>query len=384
VTSVHLTDSNSAYNDAVSRPDLDLLRFFSPPDPALIQAGAGGERLVAWTRLGFWLFVGLAPSSGLVLQGLDAPPEILMSMVGIVVAVTYSVLVLMFLRNRQTRPNAGFLTGTIDVSILTTTLLAVALAGRAEIVLHSQTAWAVYILVIMTSCLRFDLRVCFYMGLLSLVEYCLLMAWIVARFSIEFSSYDLLIQLSRVMLLVAATALGMGIINRTRGLIRASGFDGLTGLANRAYFNERMRAELSRAKRLTQPLALVLFDIDHFKRFNDAHGHQAGDDALRRVADVVMAEKREQDFAARWGGEELALIVPDAETEGAIRVAKRIADRTRELDVGVKAGQATLTISAGVAVLGRDGSTGTELFAAADRRVYQAKKLGRDKIVCED
>ena len=361
-----------------------LRDFFEPPDPALVQAGAGGERLVAWTRLGFWLVVGLAPLFGVLAQGLDAPLEVLISAVGIAVAIAYSLAVLLSLRDGLPHPRTGFVTGTIDLTIIIGTLFIIAAAGRAEVVLHSQAAWAVILLVIMTSCLRFDTRVCLYMGVLAIAEFALLLATLVWVHEVPFTTYDLLIQAARLLLMLAAAALAMGIVNRSRSLMRASGFDPLTGLATRAYFNQRLRAELERAVRDGRPLSLVIFDLDHFKRFNDAHGHHAGDLALRHVARLIRDGLRDEDFVARWGGEEIAVIVCGLDRDAAARRAEALAERVRETPVRADDEPVSLTISAGVAELGPDGADTTSVFAAADRRVYRAKREGRDRVVASD
>ena len=282
--------------------------LFRAADPHLLEASAGGERLVAWTRLYFWGFISLAPLSAMIVNGFDAPTEVTLSAVGALSITVWAALVLWFIRNRRTiSPNAGFITGAIDVTLPTATFIVVSLAGRAEVILHSQAAWAVYLLVIATSCMRLDIRVCVSMGLLAVIQFIALTAWVVAEYNLPFTDYDLMIQIARVMLMIAATALCIGIVYRMQGLISASGFDRLTGLASRSWFHERLRAEVSRAKRTGSDLSLAVIDLDEFKQFNDAHGHHAGDKALRHVAHIILEEKREQDFAARWGGEELVL-----------------------------------------------------------------------------
>ena len=291
-------------------------------------------------------------------------------------------LVLWFIRNRRTiSPNAGFITGAIDVTLPTATFIVVSLAGRAEVILHSQAAWAVYLLVIATSCMRLDIRVCVSMGLLAVIQFIALIAWVVAEYNLPFTDYDLMIQIARVMLMIAATALCIGIVYRMQGLISASGFDRLTGLASRSWFHERLRAEVSRAKRTGSDVSLAVIDLDEFKQFNDTHGHHAGDKALRHVAHIILEEKREQDFAARWGGEELVLIMPDTESDEAVEAVNRIIDRIRTSPVHVNGADQPITASAGLSQSGRDGNDGTQLFAAADRRVYRAKSEGRDRVV---
>jgi diguanylate cyclase (GGDEF)-like protein len=180
--------------------------------------------------------------------------------------------------------------------------------------------------------------------------------------------------------MLAAAALAMGIVHRSRSLMRASGFDPLTGLATRAYFNQRLKSASEEALRSGTSLSLVLIDLDHFKKFNDTHGHHAGDDALKHVARLIRRSHREQDFVARWGGEELALIVPGLDRHHAAELVETIAARIRETPVRVGGDVAYVTISAGVAEFGADGRDPTSVFAAADRRVFEAKNAGRDRV----
>jgi diguanylate cyclase (GGDEF)-like protein len=220
------------------------------------------------------------------------------------------------------------------------------------------------------------------MGLLAVVQYTLLVTWIAMNFDIALIDYDMMIQSSRVMLMIAATALCIGIVHRMQGLISASGFDRLTGLASRSYFHERLRSEVSRARRTASTLSLAIIDLDDFKGFNDSHGHHAGDKALRHVAAIILEEKRDEDFAARWGGEELVLIMPDTDSDAALEAATRLIDKIRNSPIRVNGSDQTVTASVGISQTGMDGNDGVQLFAAADRRVYRAKSLGRDRVVC--
>ncbi len=375
---------------SIPRPDFSgrgelasrLPKILRSPDPLLLEASAGGERLVAWTRLYFWGFISLAPFSSMAVRGLDVPKELLISAIGALIITAWSAIVLAhILRLKTIPPRAGFITGAVDITLPTLTFVAIALAGRGEVFVHSQSGWAVYLLVIMTSCLRLDMRVCLSMGLLAVIQYVLLITWIVVEYHIPLIDYDMMIQSSRVMLMIAATALCIGIVHRMQGLISASGFDRLTGLASRSYFQERLRAEVSRAKRTGSTVSLAVFDLDNFKVFNDTHGHHAGDKALRHVAAILLAKKRDADFAARWGGEELILIMPDTDCDEAVEAATRIIDQIRNSPVRVNGSDQCVTASVGISQTGLDGNDGSQLFAAADRRVYRAKSLGRDRVV---
>ena len=357
-------------------------RIFKAPDPLLLEASAGGERLVAWTRLYFWAFIALVPLSTMLVHGFDVPREIQISAVGAIILTSWAAAVALFLKRQESiPPRAGFITGFIDVTLPTLTLAAFAVAGKADVLVQSRSSWAVYLLVIMTSCLRLDIRVCLFMGLMTVSQYAVLIAWAVTTYQITLIDYDVMVLGSRVMLMIVATALCIGIVHRMQGLISASGFDRLTGLASRAYFHERLRSEVSLAERTASTVSLAVFDLDNFKVFNDTHGHHAGDKALRHAAAILLSEKRDADFAARWGGEELILIMPDTDSEEAVNAANRIIDKLRDTPIYVNGGDQQITASVGISQMGKDGNDGTELFAAADRRVYRAKSLGKDRVV---
>ncbi len=166
-------------------------------------------------------------------------------------------------------------------------------------------------------------------------------------------------------------------------LLRELAFvDGLTGLHNRRYFDERFEAEFQRARRNGTPLGVLLVDVDFFKRYNDHYGHLAGDDALRGVAVALRsALKRPGDLVCRYGGEEFVVLLPETELEGAQRVAAQLEAAVRALDTPHEESglpQRRLSISQGgvVCVPGARHDC-ARLLAAADAQLYQAKAEGR-------
>lgn len=162
--------------------------------------------------------------------------------------------------------------------------------------------------------------------------------------------------------------------------------DPLTGLANRRFFDGHLAAQMALARRNGQEIALVLCDIDGFKDYNDVHGHPGGDDVLARVATALQAcMRRPSDMAARYGGEEFALILPDTDASGAALVAEAARRAVEGLGIqrGRTPGDAAITISGGIAMLSGTSQTPGQLIAIADRRLYQAKRLGRNRIVAE-
>jgi diguanylate cyclase (GGDEF)-like protein len=159
--------------------------------------------------------------------------------------------------------------------------------------------------------------------------------------------------------------------------------DGLTGLSNRRELDTQLDAELARASRAAASLALVMFDVDHFKRYNDHYGHAAGDACLRAVARAIDASgRRPGDTAARFGGEEFAILLPDTDLEGARAVAIAVCEAVSSLQLPHADGEVgVVTVSAGIAAL-RPGaaSTAGELIEAADRGLYLAKAAGRNRV----
>lgn len=158
--------------------------------------------------------------------------------------------------------------------------------------------------------------------------------------------------------------------------------DSLTGLLNRREFDRILAEESERAARFGDPLALVLLDLDHFKRINDRHGHPAGDAVLREVARRLFAQVRSVDRVLRLGGEEFALVLVQTDQAGAQRAAERACAAIRGEPVPVAETSALpVTASAGVAVVPDDAVTPAALVAAADQALYVAKAAGRDRVV---
>jgi len=162
--------------------------------------------------------------------------------------------------------------------------------------------------------------------------------------------------------------------------------DGLTGLWDQAYLRREMLIEADRCQRTHQPLSLVLFDIDHFKRINDTAGHPAGDAVLRQVAAFLNEHSRSHDLAVRYGGEEFAMLMPGADATAAGRAAERLRQAIADVPAGDWAPwQDAVTVSCGVAMLTRD-LTGIareqavqELISRADEALYASKRGGRNR-----
>ncbi len=158
--------------------------------------------------------------------------------------------------------------------------------------------------------------------------------------------------------------------------------DDLTGLSNRRAFDETITTEVERSRRFDQPVSLVMVDIDDFKTVNDRHGHLLGDEVLRRVADVLRASGREIDEPARYGGEELAMVLPGTDLEGAYNLAERIREGIADLRIPLPDGEVLqVTASLGAAVRPGSADDVTGLVRAADQALYEAKRSGKNRTV---
>jgi diguanylate cyclase (GGDEF)-like protein len=198
-------------------------------------------------------------------------------------------------------------------------------------------------------------------------------------------------------LITVGTVLAAGILiamlkNRVETLVErlsdSAKTDPLTGLLNRRGFDECFEYELERARRGSGRFSIVLLDLDYFKFVNDRFGHAVGDGALERLGGVLMVTKRQIDTAARIGGEEFALLLPETNADGAYLVCERVRKRVREAfasddfpggDIGRM--DAPLTVSLGAASFPHDGTNPEELLGGADQALYEAKRNGRDRTV---
>jgi diguanylate cyclase (GGDEF)-like protein len=168
------------------------------------------------------------------------------------------------------------------------------------------------------------------------------------------------------------------------GLLRFAFTDYLTGLKTRGYFEQQLELEFKRAERRRQKFALLMIDIDHFKRLNDTFGHHVGDQVLRDVASILVKDMREVDTVARYGGEEFVIILPETTESGARYVAQRLRRAVEQAKFFAGSPQTIqhLTISVGLAVFDTDAQFKRDLIEFADAALYSAKHAGRNQVVC--
>lgn len=161
--------------------------------------------------------------------------------------------------------------------------------------------------------------------------------------------------------------------------------DALTGLGNRRVMDTFITTELSRAERYDHPFAVIMMDLDHFKILNDTYGHQGGDEVLRWVAGIIKASVRSCDRAVRYGGEEMAILLPESDIDGAFLVAERVRQRLdrERIDLALESGEVVpvhVTMSIGVAAFPAHASDADLLISAADQALYRAKRSGRNRV----
>jgi len=177
----------------------------------------------------------------------------------------------------------------------------------------------------------------------------------------------------------AAAALStIGLLERIKELAVR---DGLTGLYNRRAFSDLLVQAIAREERQGGRFALLLLDLDHFKKLNDTFGHPAGDAALRCAAQVLDRHLRKGDQSARYGGEEFVVVLPGADEAGALKLAERVRQAIENERLIFEGARLAVTASVGAAVWPRDGADATALLTAADRALYAAKEAGRNRTV---
>ena len=189
-------------------------------------------------------------------------------------------------------------------------------------------------------------------------------------------------QLQLIEAMADTIALSLANLKLRSSLLYQSIRDPLTDLFNRRYLEETLEREVRRATRLERSVGVVMLDIDHFKRFNDTFGHQAGDALLRELGDFLKQQIRGGDFACRYGGEEFVLILPEISLEDIRQSAERLRQQVKELRVQYGGGVLeNITLSLGVALFPMHGTTGRAILHAADEALYEAKHQGRDRVM---
>ena len=288
------------------------------------------------------------------------------------------------------RPWLALTTGLLDVTLVSFALAAYLASGRPDIATNSYVVYPIYLLAIAAMVLRYDARTAIATGVLAMLEYGGIVAYAATRWDLNgpafaphpYGFFSWSTQLGRIILLGATTALAAAAVVRSRHWLKQSASDRLTGLLNRGFFDDRLEVEFLRARRYNRPVAVAMIDIDHFKQFNDLYGHSVGDSVLRLVAERISAGLRRTDVVARYGGEEIAAILPETDRDSAAQKCEMLRRAVEEATVAVRkaVGPIGVTISVGVASWPDDGTTIQDVLDAADRRLYNAKQKGRNRV----
>jgi diguanylate cyclase (GGDEF)-like protein len=167
-------------------------------------------------------------------------------------------------------------------------------------------------------------------------------------------------------------------------LLTLASTDPLTGVANRRRLMQRAAEEIARARRFSQPVTVVMIDLDHFKRLNDAHGHETGDRALCEVARACVAVVRDIDLVSRTGGEEFAILLPQTTLGRGLEVAERLRRAVAAIALPVAGAHLAISASLGVTELSPDDATIEQVLARADRALYRSKAEGRNRVSHEE
>jgi two-component system cell cycle response regulator len=369
------TDYTSA-----STPSARERARLSQGDLALLDEGAAGERIIAYVRLIVACVIAL-PFVHTALDGSGASSETVARLGAAIVSTVVSGAILLVVRRGSYRRWIGFVTSAYDVTIVSFLLAGLLLLGKTHLAAASPVVFPVYLVALTATCLRYDPRVCVVTGLLAAAQYGAVVVYAGTHWtaSASFSWGD---QISRIVLLLAATLLAAVIVSRSVRLRRLSSYDALTQLHNRAYFEERLVEELLRASRYGRALSVAILDVDGFKQFNDTYGHPAGDAALRTVAGALRGSARRSDIVARYGGEEFVIILTETRVHEAVAKLDALREEVGRLQIETPRASwpGRLTVSAGVASWPEDGAWPDELLHVADDRLLAAKRAGRNRV----
>ncbi len=364
-------------------------RALARPEPLHLDAGAHGELLVARIRIVLLALLLPIPVANLMVSGEAA--ESLVGLLTLLAALALALGLAVLLQRDVYRPWLGMVSSLIDVCAVSSALGVFLLLDAPLTTVNSRPTFECYFLAIGATALRYDPRVCLLAGLVAILQYLGLVVYADRHWDLErlaaqgndYGRFDWATQVSRLILLGAAALLATVIVLRSQALRRQSRSDRLTGLPNRSYFDEQMDAVLARARRQGTSLAVAMIDVDHFKRYNDSHGHAAGDLALQAVARCIQQALREGDLVVRYGGEEFVAVLPGIGAEAAQARLEEIRRAVEDLAIPLprQSSAARITISAGIAVYGPDGTQAEDLLDRADARLFEAKQRGRNRVI---
>ena len=359
---------------------------FQPPDDLLLEAGAVGEILVARIRLVTVALICLMPP----IAFFSGSPkhEVVTGAVVALSAFLMATILLRQARREGSNVRWRFISAAFDITAVSLVLGLFLFQGFPHVAINSRVVWELYLISIAATALRADSRVCLMAGALGVAQYSLILfgstfygdlndpQW--APFIYGYLSWG--DQISRLILIVAATLLALACVFQTRKLLLLSSQDQLTGIRNRAWLDTRLKRELSEARLLNRSVCLAMVDVDNFKLFNDQHGHLAGDAALRIIAQRLQHRIQSRGFVARYGGEEFTLVLPGIPIEQSQTICEAIRAEFESDQIKHPSSGETLdspTLSMGLAQF-RTQETPEVLIDRADQALIRAKQAGRN------
>ena len=371
-----------------------LRRALRAGNRQVVEPSESGERLVARVRLLSMALLALIQLTPL-LELDSVPARIAFHSQEAVVGRSLTgsglaVAILLWLAVRYAyRPWIGLVSIVLDVTLVSAGLAVFFVLNRPLTAVNSKVVFEVYFLAIASAGLRYDWRLPVVASSLAVTEYLAIALYAAhhwnldAAFEVEsgYGAFGWAAQIGRMVVLIGAGVMGTAVALRGHQWRHLSGKDALTGIANRAWFEERLEEEMSRARRSGQPLSLAIVDLDGFRELNAAHGHAGGDVALQTVARRLRQSIRKSDLAARLGGDEFVLVFPDTEVGQAVLKLESLRQEIAGLQVHAGRASFRVTMSVGVASFPVDGSGAAEVLVAADTRAFEAKDLGKNRVV---
>jgi len=365
------------------------------PGELLLEESTANEKVIALWRLVFCL---VAAVQLVVIVSFDQPTldqHDWVALAGVFVAVLYSAGLFVAVGQLGYSPTLSFFSVGIDITLITGALLGLAISGQPMFAVNNPVAIPLYLLAISLAGLRYNPRITVFATLLAALEYAGLVWYAfttgdlynigdpgVLEQAERYGSFDLVMQLTRFVLLGSGGVIATFSVRRARELRTASILDALTRVFNRGFFDERFRHEFERAERYGRELSLAVFDVDLFKQYNDRHGHLDGDQVLREMADILRLGLRSTDTVARYGGEEFVALLPETSKTQAVALVERMRQQVERHSFlhGEQQPGGRLTISVGVATFPVDAGAPVSLFDHADQALFQAKSAGRNRV----
>jgi diguanylate cyclase (GGDEF)-like protein len=350
---------------------------FKKQGPMSQNLGHAGELLTARIRLFIVAVLSITPLINTVVSPNKIENWVGLSITLATLAATYSVI---RLAAREWPPAwLPWTTSQFDIFVVNLADVAFIAAGAPIVATNSFVHWSYFLLAIGATCLRYNARLTVAATLSAMLQYLATTLYVGLTYpgleAKDYGTFDWSTQAGKLVTMLLMGLLSLAIVARNRQTWERSVRDKLTGLHNRRFFDEFLEYKCEEAARSKRAFCLALIDVDHFKRINDTLGHEAGDRVLENLGRLIGGNFRSSDLSARWGGEEFALILSDCELPEAVERLE--AFRT---EVGRTAAIPT-TISVGVVCCPADGAAKQDLMAAADERLYAAKRSGRDRVV---